>query len=167
METDRSVHSSLSSPHAAIFQEPWIVVADSHSVKIFSKHGRTLHFVHALQQPDMEIDGMDNAGRGRGRSGGVNSAGRHAYDPSMEESRQAELALAREAVLWLDHEFSHQKFKSLVLIAAPQMLGELRQCLTRQLSGVIIAESSKNILGSGSNDLSQEILKIIPGPDRG
>jgi protein required for attachment to host cells len=84
----------------------------------------------------------------------------------MQESRQVEIALAREITAWLGQKYKQEKFKSLMLVAAPWMLGEIRRNLGKQLSAALIAESNKQLAAQNERDLTGELLRIIPGPYR-
>ena len=143
-------------------QSTLVVVADSRLARIFSRHNRHFHFVEEIERDDRAISGLDNKTLGRG---GAYGAGRHKFEPGMEESRQEQIGLARDLACWLDKEFSRQKFESLVLVASPLMLGEIRKALSKPVSNAIIAESNKQLIHMNDAELTAELLKIIPGPD--
>jgi protein required for attachment to host cells len=145
-------------------RNPWIVVANSRIVKVLVRIGREYETIYQLLQPNLDIDGLDNKGRGRGRL--AYGTGQHAYEPTMQESRQCEAALAREISCWLENEFEQGQFNSLVLVAAPQMLGEIRKNLSPQLGSVVVAAYDKDIAGHKANLLNEELLNIVPGPER-
>jgi protein required for attachment to host cells len=156
---------SVAGTHAFVKAAPattWVIVADAETVMVFSRRGKDFELVREMNQPDLRIDGLDNKGRGRG---GVYGAGRHAYEPSMQEGRQAEMALARETVSWLDKEFDTGAFKELVLVAAPKILGELRRNLSGKLSDTVILSIDKQLTGFNSNGLKKELLRILQPAD--
>lgn len=165
MRTENRKGNDLSIKNASMIpgvQKTWAVVADTSIVKIFERNGHHFDFVEDILKPDMDVTGLNNNTLGRG---GAYGAGRHKYEPSMQESRQEQMALARTAAAWLDQQFTKGSFDHLVLIAAPEMLGEMRKVLSRDVSHAIIAESNKQFTGYNEREVSKEILKVIPGPD--
>lgn len=162
------ISESLSAPtvptHAFFDSHSWVVVADREIASIYSLHNRKISLIRELHQPDLDIDGLDNIGIGRHASSA--GAGFHSYDPSMDEMRQSEVALVRETIKFLEHELSQQKFKSLILVAGPQTLGEIRKCLTPSLKEAVTAEEAKNLTQFNGEDLQERLLKIIPGPEK-
>jgi protein required for attachment to host cells len=141
----------------------WVVVGDGKLLKVLEVYKRQFRFIQKIDQPDLAIDELNNDSIGRGAH---YAAGRHGYEPSMEESHQQEIALAKKTSLWLEEQFNDHKFRTLVLVASPQMLGELRKNLSARLLDVIVAEANKNLTNSNKEDLEQALLKIIPGPDK-
>lgn len=143
-------------------QSTLVVIANSRHAKIFMRHNRHFHFIEEMECDDRAISGLDNKTLGRG---GAYGAGRHKYEPSMTESRQEQIGLAHNLACWLNKEFEQKKFESLVLVAAPAMLGEIRKALGKPVSNAIIAESNKQLIQVNDAQLAEELLKIIPGPD--
>lgn len=139
-----------------------VVLADSRCARIYMRHNRHFHYVTELEKENLAISGLDNKTLGRG---GAYGAGRHKYEPSLGESRQEEIGLAQDLARWLDQQYETKTFKSLVLVASPVMLGEIRKALSRAVAGAIIAESNKQLLHHQEAELTAELLKIIPGPD--
>lgn len=139
-----------------------VVLADSRCARIYMRHNRAFHFVMELEREDLAVSGLDNKTLGRG---GGYGAGRHKYEPSLAESRQEEIGLAHDLARWLEQQYDLKRFKSLVLVAPPKMLGEIRKALSGAVANAIIAESNKQLMRYNDADLSAELLKIIPGPE--
>lgn len=145
-----------------VHQSVWVLVADKSRAVVFAQHLRHFHFVYEIGKKDKAIDGLDNDSIGRG--GNYNS-GRHNFTPSMDQSRQEEQALAKDICKWLDLQLMRDRFQELVLVAQPQMLGEIRKNLNKRLSDTIIAQSDKDLTNHNEYDLTVELMKIIPGPE--
>lgn len=141
----------------------WAVVADGNGARIFSRNHKNFDLVHEIHPPELLIDGLDNVGRGRHGSFG---AGRHAYEPSLQESQQVDMALARSIAAWLETMFHHNRFETLILVAEPQMLGKLRNNLDKHVLECVIAESHKQLTNLSDHELSAELRHIIPGPEK-
>lgn len=161
---NRNFQTPETRPHySSAQQSAWVVIADKRRAVVFAQHLRHFHFVYEINKKDKAIDGLDNEGIGRG---GNYNMGRHGFTPSMDESRQEECALAKDISVWLEQQLQRDRFKQLVLVAAPQMLGEIRKGLSKQVMDTVIAQADKDLTNHNESDLTQELLKIIPGPDR-
>ena len=143
-------------------QAVWVLVADKTRAVVFAQHLRHFHFVYEIGKKDKAIDVLDNDGVGRN---GNSAVGRHSFTPSMEQTRQEEQALAKDICKWLDLQLMRDRFQELVLVAQPQMLGEIRKNLNKRISDTIIAESDKDLTNHNEYDLNVELMKIIPGSE--
>lgn len=141
----------------------WMVVFDRRGAKIFEKDGLDFNILHELANERIVDDGISNDTIGRGVSFG---AGRHGYEPSMEESRQNEFRFSKDLAMWLQKAHSEGLYDSLVLVAGPQMLGNLRKDLTKQLQDCVIGESSKDLMHKTTAALERSLIKIMPGPEK-
>lgn len=139
--------------YASAHGSTWVVVADKTRAVIFSQHLKHFHVMHEIKAPDLAVNGPGETG---------NSA----HSTSMQEGRQVEIALAKDIATWLDQQLNSHKFAQLVVVAGPQMLGELRQNFSKKIRDVIIADAAKDLANHNEHDLTQELLKIIPGPDK-
>lgn len=153
----------LKAPHSSVQHNLWVVLADRTRARILYMNGRDFEVVRVFHADSEMDDGLDNDTVGRGGSFG---AGRHKYEPSMEESRQVELALAREISLALETALARRDFAELAVIAPPQMLGEIRKTLPTSVLKTLVAESDKNMMGLADRELHGELLAVIPGPNR-
>lgn len=147
----------------AAYQSVWVLVADKTRAVVFAQHLRHFHFVYEIAKKDKAIDGLDNQSIGRG---GNYNMGRHNFTPSMDQSHQEEQALAKDICSWLDIQLMRDRFQELVLVAQPKMLGEIRKNLNKRLAETIIVQSDKDLTGHSEYDLTVELLKIIPGPEK-
>ena len=154
---------ALKKPHASIQHNLWIVIADRTKARILSMNGRDFDVVRVFHADGDMDDGLDNDTVGRGGSYG---AGRHKYEPGMEESRQVELGLAQKISIALETSLARRDFAELAVAAPPQMLGEIRKALPATVLKTLVAESDKNMTGLADRELREELLSVVPGPDR-
>ncbi len=144
--------------------QAWIVVADSKSARVFARNGQNnLALVNVLRHaPPVETE-LSNSTVGRG---GAYGAGRHKYEPGMEESRQDEISFAQELSQFLEDEILKGHFDELMLIAAPQMLGLVRKSLGKNTQAALGFTADKNYGTMEEPELKAELLKLIPRPSR-
>lgn len=154
---------ALKTPHSSVQHNLWIVLADRTRARILSMNNREFEPVRVFHANEEMDDGLDNNTVGRGNSVG---GGRHKYEPSMQESRQVELGLAREISIALETALARRDFAELAVIAPPQMLGEIRKALPTGVLKTLVAESDKNMMGMADRELRDALLAVIPGPDR-
>lgn len=150
-------------PHSAVQHKMWVVIADRQRARILSRSGRDFDAVKVLHADSGLDDGLNNDTIGRG---GASGAGRHKYEPSMEESRQVELSLARDIATCLETALTRRDFAELAVAAPPQMLGEIRKSLPAAVLKALVAESDKNLMNMADRELRDELLSMMPGPER-
>jgi protein required for attachment to host cells len=124
-----------------------VVVADERDVSFFDfarLHDRpaergSLH--NDAARPDRELE-TDRPGR---RFGGTDG-NRHAVDGERSTERHESELFAKTVARTLDGARTRQEFDRLVLIAAPRMLGLLRDALPEPCRGIVAAEVAKDLV---------------------
>jgi protein required for attachment to host cells len=108
----------------------WFVVADRSRVRVCTPDDDgTLRRIRDFDAPTVRARAQEvvTGRRGRRADGPAGTAGRSAMDPQTP-AQDAEVArFVNDVSEWLEHSRHHEAFDELVLVAGPQMLGELRQ----------------------------------------
>ena len=140
-----------------------IVVADSTRARIFTldadnrevliEHEDMLHPEGRLHETDMTSDLP-------GRESGPAGAGGHAYDNKDHPRKHQQITFAKRVSSYLDSERNANKISRLLLLVAPQFLGELRAQFSNELRKLIAFELPKNL---AAHDVA-DIVKHIPKP---
>lgn len=142
-------------PHKA--PRVWIAVADGELARIFKKNGQGLELIGEIT-PDRHKKIATNASVGRTfSSGSVNM--HHKYEPHMNKSRKHLLSFTHELAAFLDKAVQEDAFDRLVLAAAPQTLGSLRQDLSKHVHDRIVAELDKDLTKMNALELQSELDK--------
>lgn len=135
----------------------WIVVSDGARARIFLNEGRGTGLKPALvsdlvadHRPTHELGGRE-PGRGQACAGGQH----HGIESTSDAHEQLKLEFARDVVRVLEEGADRQAFDSLVLVAPPRMLGNLRAHLPRAIV--------KRVRGELSKDLTQVPVHALPG----
>lgn len=124
-----------------------VVVADERGAHFFDMS--KLHAPPAARgsvhndsaRPDRELE-TDRPGR---RFGGANG-NRHAVDGERSTERHESELFAKAIAREIDRARTRQEFDRLVLIAAPRMLGLLRDALPEPCRSTIVAEIAKDLV---------------------
>jgi protein required for attachment to host cells len=145
-----------------------VVVADERRATFFdlSRPSNGLHEVGVVENPvgrlkDMDLE-TDRPGRRSGGVPGTSPGPAQAHHHGVDGERSTllhELTLfAKEVGRRIDADRNGRKFDKLVIIAAPKMLGLLRQSLPSPVQPLIAAEVAKDLANRGP----EAILNAIP-----
>jgi protein required for attachment to host cells len=133
----------------------YIVVADSHFARIFSKVNKQspLELVHHLAA-DLDLKEHKKPSKTYSDGGSL----RHAIEPHTDPKEVEQQHFVHEVVSFIDHAFKQNEFEDLILIAPPKMLGVLNNDLDDQLLKRVVKKIDKNITEMKINEL-EEYLK--------
>lgn len=87
--------------------------------------------------------------------------GRHAMERPTDPQRNNQQAFAREIAAHIDKAADRNEFDRLVLVAAPQMLGELRKCLSNSAKAKVAGELSKDLTHLPIHKLPDHLGEIM------
>jgi protein required for attachment to host cells len=135
----------------------WIVIADGHRARVFLQEGPGMslspsaepEMTHAL--PASRDIVSDRPGRSQESAGTV----RHAIEPRVDWHRHEKQLFAQEIAKKIASGAARKAFERLVLVAPPQMLGDLRSALPQHVKAMVVAEVAK--------DLTQVPMQEIAG----
>jgi protein required for attachment to host cells len=149
----------------------WILIADGARARLLEQDRKSRHFNPTSEQEffgsraqSKEI-GSDDRGRSfdsaaRGQSGIAH--GRHAMEPATDPQRYAEYAFARDLVDHLEKAANQHRFDRLVLVAAPNALGDLRGLLPKTVQSKVVAEIDKDLTNIPTRDLGRHLDEHLP-----
>ena len=137
----------------------WIVLADAKTMRIAVNegpgkglYGRKTEGVEPAPVTALsDAPGMTNAPMGPNR-GGIS-------DPDLKG--QAEAAFASDIVSYLAGAMRNGEFDRLVLVAAPEMLGLLRERLSTPLQEVLRADLPKDLTHVTLDDLPKHLEDVM------
>lgn len=139
--------------------DTWVVVADSGRARIFG----TIEKLTELEevQDFLHAGSRDNTtGDPRGRGGSGHGSGvHHGLEAPLSIKEHDAAAFARELATFLRGSFNEQLFNSLVLIAAPDFLGELRKAMDSNVLAVVTQSVNKDFTHYGIEELEEYFRK--------
>jgi protein required for attachment to host cells len=140
----------------------WIIVADGTRARILANDGPGSG-IRNTSNTDFVSDNRksrdivsDRPGRSKGSTGG-----RHAMEPRVDSHEYEKQQFAKEVAKRINDACQRGEFGSLVLVAPPQTLGELRNALDKAARSKVIAELDKDLTKVAIHDLSEHIEGII------
>jgi protein required for attachment to host cells len=136
----------------------WVVVADSGRVDIYSRQKRfsPLESVQRLTEPEARLKAHELASDAPGRSFDSHGQGRHAMEPDQSAKEHLRESFVRRISDVLESAHNEGRFQQLVIVAAPAVLGALRQQLSQAVQKQVVAEIDKNM-----TDQDQETIASL------
>lgn len=144
----------------------WVLVADGSRARILrdpfrrSGSGEGLEeLVFRAEQRQLREIMADKPGRGFASEGARRSAMEYRSDPVREDER----AFASLLTEVLDSHRRAGDFDRLAVVAAPQMLGDLRHAFTNALRGITIREVPRDLTRMPSSELREALAALDVG----
>ncbi|WP_455273555.1 host attachment family protein [Rhizobium herbae] len=123
-----------------------IAVADGEKLSLFQNEGDASN-VKLRALPESEID-----------SSKIPSGSRHSSSAANpDDSQQNEDGFGKGVADMLNKQVLDGKIKSLVIVAAPRTLGELRKGYHKSLSDVLLGEIDKDLTGHSIQDIEKAL----------
>ncbi len=141
----------------------WILIADGSRARLVVK--RNVHdgykqvidtdFI-ADKRPSHDM-GVERPGRTHDSTG----AARHAMQPPTDFHREEKHHLAQRVGDFLEEQRQKKAFERLIVIAAPQALGDLRDSFSPSLKKQVVEEIDKDLTMFTLHELQDKLSKII------
>ncbi len=144
----------------------WYVVADGVRARVVELNGGNVtsplgeDFI-GVNLKSREIN-ADRPGRGHESRGTV----RHAKEPPTDPHRKVKADFARDLAEVLEHELALHRYDELVIVAAPQTLGDLRATLPETVRKRVVKEIDKDITHLPDHQLGERLMRLTSGSDR-
>ncbi|MCK6454243.1 MAG: host attachment protein [Alphaproteobacteria bacterium] len=144
----------------------WILVADAARARVFRLERPGSRLAPALDR-ELVADNVPShelASDRPGRSFDSAGQGRHAMEPPTDPKRYEKQRFARQVVELLDAQRRHNAFARLAVVAAPQMLGDLRAAMADELRKIVELEIAKDFSKLSSDQIEQHLQELTePG----
>jgi protein required for attachment to host cells len=128
-------------PHNTI-----IAVADGEKLNLFQNEGDAAN-VKLKAMPPAEINSTK-----------ISSGGRHSSSSANpDDSQQNEDGFSSGVADLLNKQVLGGKIRSLVVVAAPRTLGEMRKSYHKSLSDILIGELDKDLTGHSLQDIEKAL----------
>lgn len=137
-----------------------LIVTDSRVSKLFKKNGGGLSFIGKAVPAANGTRKLTNKSVGRTFSSSQTGL-RHKYEPPMNMRRRKERNFINHLCKWLDQAARKDAFDSLILVAPPRTLGELREIMPSSLQKKVVLEINKDMTKMPAVALKKELEDII------
>jgi protein required for attachment to host cells len=149
----------------ARYRKTWVVVADAASSRVFLRdrpgRGMTLVDGGSLENPKVHGHARDLGTDRPGRSFDCAGGARHAQDPRTDLHRQAKADFANRLADYVEQGAAQKKFERLILVAPPQMLGDLRAALDRQSARLVTDSIDKDLTKLSPAEIADYLQPLI------
>ena len=141
----------------------FVVVADSTAARIFTAESTSspLIEIDTMAHPQGRLHERDLTSDLPGKSKGGNGSGGHAYQAETDPKKIEMTDFAKQVVGYLDDARNANKISSLLLVASPSFLGELRTHLSTEASKSIVFELDKNLTRLSVDEIRQHLPKRL------
>jgi len=139
----------------------WILVANQSEAQVYSSKRLpgNISLVEVLENKEGKTPERDLVSDAPGRAFDSFGKGRHAMVPSTDAKAELRRRFVKNVVEHLQSEHFKGGFDSLVLLAAPAVLGVLRKTLTADLTKTVIKEIPKDMIGQGVDKIQSQLDK--------
>ncbi len=135
----------------------WVLVADGAKARILERRSATGPLVPAPGQCFAEAEarkstrdiGADRPGRVQESA----NAARHSMEPRVDWHRFAKEQFARKVADALEQAAMAHKFDSLLIVAPPQALGDLRAAMGSRARALVESEVGKDLTGFADHEI--------------
>jgi protein required for attachment to host cells len=136
-----------------------IVVADSTRARIFTAEpvSSSLEEVETFANPEGRMHEQDMVSDLPGKEAGKGGGGDHAFQEKVEPKQQKVIEFAKRVADYLDDVRKDNKLGKLLLIAAPDFLGELRNHLSNETREKVTFELDKNLAHHDEEDIRNHL----------
>ncbi|MEX1152632.1 host attachment protein [Parvibaculum sp.] len=136
----------------------WILVADGQKARFLASEKRNEDLVSAL--PDLVVPNPPTREQGTERPGRVHEsvgARRSAYEPPTDMHRQAKRDFAKAVAETLLVKTREDAFDKLIVVAPPEMLGDLRTALAPETRARLIGERARDYTELTPREIKEQL----------
>ena len=142
----------------------WFVLADGGRTRILQRRSSDhRHFEVVIDEKSAEVQtpGHDLVSDRPGRSYERASPSRHAVDGKADPHEAAKLRFEVAIAELVNRAAAQGLFDTLVLVAPPRVLGDIRQALSAQARQRLIVEEGKDLLGLPEQMLIKRLTSLL------
>ncbi len=142
----------------------WILIADSAHARIFNAETATseLSEIESLIHPEAQQHEQKLTSDLPGRQAGGSTGSHHSVGGKTDPKEYEAIEFARALCKQLEAAHNAQKFRQLIVVAAPAFLGHLRKEMSSNISKVVTLEIDKDIVEQDVNSIKEHLPAILP-----
>jgi protein required for attachment to host cells len=140
----------------------WILVADGASARVFDFHPgeRRITLVHEMSSEVARMKSSEIFSDNEGRRSDKGPNQRSTVGPA-DAQRHAKGEFGRDVAAWLDKAAAENRYERLILVAAPQMLGDLRGMLSKPATQKVTKEVAKDLTRLEERELTARLDDVV------
>jgi protein required for attachment to host cells len=138
----------------------WIVAADASRARILQVADRErLVEVEDLVNPEGRLHNREINTDAKGRFAGPDRPGGHSSDDEERTVDHYNELFAKRVADYLEKARTDRRYERLVVVAAPKMLGQLRQELDKEVEKLLVGEVPKDLAWFNARDIERYFAK--------
>ena len=140
-----------------------IVVADTTIARFFTADSADspLHEIETMVHPESRLHDREITSDLPGKGKGGNKSGGHAYQGETDPKKHEVTLFAKQVAIYLDDARKANKMASLLVVATPGFLGEMRMHLSSDTSKKIVFELDKRFTHCSPADIRNQLPKYL------
>ncbi|MDQ2069096.1 host attachment protein [Natronospira bacteriovora] len=140
----------------------WVIVADASRARFldFRGHVSGLEEIHDMVNPEGRMRNQDLVTDKHGTTNDRKGFASPQMGDNAEAAHQVERAFATEVARTLGKMASENAVQSLILVAPPRFLGELRQRLDKKTSALVKQELNKDISTLSPDEIKAHLDRV-------
>jgi len=140
-----------------------IIVANSSRARIFSTDSPSspLQEIETISHPEGRMHEQDMLSDSPGKMSGAGKGSSHAFQDKTEPKQQEVIDFAKRISVYLESARTSEKIISLIIVAAPAFLGELRKHMSAELNEMVAFELDKNLTQHSIDDIRNHLPKYL------
>lgn len=144
-------------------RKTWVIVADNSRARIFTSEtpSSPLIEVDSIVHPEARMHDRDITSDLPGRGSGTGGS-RHSYETETDAKDYENLGFAKRIAGFLDEARKSDKYKQLIIVAAPSLLGNLRSGLNDQTRRLVSLELDKNLSQLSPAEIRKHMPEFLP-----
>lgn len=141
----------------------WYLIGERSGARIFEQDGikPELKLVRNFENPDGRLATSELVSDRQGRSDRNTNIGRSAVGDNDGPRKHVLENFAHELGKFLEQEAEHNKFSSLVLVAEPHVLGELRKAMGKATMHRMRDSITKDLLNVSDRDMAAHLQGVL------
>ncbi len=141
-----------------------IVVADASRARLLvaDRNKSTFHEILTLAHPEGRLHESEITSDLPGRTFDSHGTGRHSMEQPVSAKQQERINFAKQIARQLDEVNSKVSFDKLILIAAPAMLGLLRDNLKNEITKKVTLEIDKDLTQHSIEQIQNQLPEFLP-----
>ncbi len=142
----------------------WVVVADSTRARILLADNAIgpLREIETLVHPESRLHEQELTTDLPGRTFDSGGQGRHAMSQPVDPKHQERIEFAKELAHHLDDARRRGELRQLIVVASPQVLGELRKALPPETARLVTYELDKNLAQMTVDEIRRHLPERLP-----
>ena len=148
-------------------KDTWILVANSERARMFSvaekKEGRSLQEVKELMHPASRRHDRELTTDRPGRTFNSEGPGRHAMSEQVSPKEHEAWKFCKEVADELESARTKDQYHELVVVAAPEFLGQLRKSMSPSTARMITQELAKDVAHLKTTEIAKHLPPEIMG----